>query len=274
MLNRLRRRMGLQNDDGVPPEFVGTGFEIDFDPRIESVDGEEYNEWIAKQVRHGWEIIDQNSGYVALQRPGKGFKGLLWRLFLLGRTECKAIAETPRGETFVAGPVSCEDISGTVKRWWIPRDEPEQIRIPGLGSHHGTFFTEQGQLKMSLEDDGLALMRSIDDLIDTFIIRNSSWVLVPYVARINIEELYSVWNAGEILKDRISPMDLAKLVIRRGGTIRGNFITGVMWKQRHDWYEGVVGPVIKWILLIIGGSAAIISVVFSILRFLNESPIP
>lgn len=274
MLDRLRQFVRLSSGNGVPPEMVGTGFEIDFDPRIEEVTVEEYDEWIAKQVRRGWVIIDQPSGYVALQRPGKGFMGLLWRLFLFGRTECKAIAEAPRGDIFVAGPVNCEDVSGAVKRWWVPREGPGQIRIPGLGSHHGTFFTEQGQIQMSLNDDGRGLMQSINELIDTFIIRNSSWVLVPYIGRINIEELYSVWRVGDELKSQVSPVDLAKLVVRRGGTIRGNFITGVMWKQRHEWYEEVVGTVIKWVLLFIGGSAAITSVILSACRLINESPMP
>ena len=77
-----------------------------------------------------------------------------------------------------------------------------------------------------------------------------------------------------LVPNDFTPMDLARLICIDIGTIKGKYITGVLLKERAEWYDNVLGPAFKWILLAIGGGLAITSVAISAYRCVNEMPMP
>ena len=248
-------------------------------------------EWLQVQIADGWNL-DFDDGYVVLLRRSLFHRVPLlsrirWRRFYICRI---VVAAYTRPQYFVT---SVDDMimawPGT--RWrgrrhahdagsiWIQKIAETTYLLPPAGLL---------RRKAWLQDN--TLPDSVRNFTSENIISNSTWTLVPRVARIDIDDLYARWfqefrtsnhlaypnqssfTSTDTIPSNFSPMDLARLVCIDMGAIRGNYITGVLWKEKAEWYEGVVGPVIKWILLLVGGGAAIASVILSILRFINETP--
>ena len=231
-------------------------------------------DWLRAQLADGWQII-YDKEYTILRRSVVHriplFRRVTWNWLHI----CRVVLLGPSGFHYWIDPFDCSSLAWPESRWWLPREIPDRnLQLPSVPHHSGSFPAPATLMQRKIESQDPAMIEAIRAFADTNLVRNSTWVLVPRVARISIHDLYERWIDTHSVPERFTALDLARLVCVYGGTVKGDYIVGVLWKERHEWYEGVVGPAIKWFLLFIGGGAAIASLIFSILRFLNESPMP
>lgn len=248
-------------------------------------------EWLHAQNADGWHLVFDD-GYVVLLR-----RSLFYRIPFLNRISwqrlyiCRiAVAAYTRPQYFITS-ADYMTMAWPGTRWrgrrhardagsiWIQKIAETTYLLPPAG-----LLRRKARLQDSTLPD------SIRSFASENIISNSTWALVPRIARIDISDLYAHWfqefkasghlaypgqssfNNIDTIPSEFSPMDLARLICVDMGTIRGNYITGVLWKERAEWYDGVVGPLLKWGLLLLGGSVAVSALILSALRAAGVIP--
>ena len=268
---RLFRRLHLipANETISPPhEF----WPSDSDPEtiVESL----LQDWVHVHVADGWQVM-YDGGYMVLRRS------VVYRIPLLRHITwdwlhvCLVVLLAPSGAHYWIEAFDCSSLAWPESRWWMPRIIPDHdLQLPSVPHHSGSFPAPAILMQREVQSHDPAMIEAIRVFASVNLARNSTWALIPRIARISIHDLYERWISMHSVPDGFTALDLARLMCMHGGTVKGSYIVGVLWKERADWYEGVVGPILKWILLFIGGSAAITSVILSACRLINESPMP
>jgi len=246
---------------------------------------ESLEEWLHAQIADGWHL-DFDDGYVVLLR-----RSLFYHIPLLNRVNwrclymCRIAAVAYTRPQYFITSVDSTVMGWAGTRWrgrrhahdtgsiWIQKIAESTYLLPPAG-----LLRRQARLQDSTLPD------SIRSFASENIVSNSTWALVPRIARINIDDLYARWfqefresnhlaypgqssfTSIDAIPSSFSPMNLAYLICIDMGTIRGNYITGVLWKERAEWYDGVVGPLLKWGLLFLGGGVAVAALILSALR--------
>lgn len=275
-LTRLRLRCLLwlrlapPNETIDPPDGAWEGDEDSPEADVEA----RFDAWLEQQVADGWNLTFSSS-YWILQRP------LFYRVPILRLIRwhwlslCRVILVGPSGVHYWVDLFDCSSLAWPESRWWtIKRKWRHPLQLPDVPHRSGMFPTPLSVIRNEVRHHDPKLLEQIQSFVRKNLVRNSTWALIPHVARVDIEELYDLWIQEHSQAGEIDVFKFARLICMHGGTIKGRYIVGVLWKEDAKWYKNVVGPVIKWLLLFAGGVLAIASVAISAHRCVSEMPMP
>lgn len=241
---------GAWENNEVPPE-INVGARIDA--------------WLEQQKVEGWKFTFSGE-YWVLQRPlfyrVPILRLIRWHWFNL----CRVVLMMPSG-IYRIESFDCSGLAWPESRWWIvKRKWQHPLQLPSVPHRSGSFLTPLSMIRNEVSYQNPELLEHIRSFVYKNLVRNSTWALVPYVARVDIEELYDRWIQEHPSPDEIDVFKLAHLICVHGGTVKGQYIIGVLWKEDAEWYAGVVGPLLKWGLLFLGGGVAVAALILSALR--------
>ena len=227
---------------------------------LDGCDENDLDELLERYQSKGWKIISFMSHPRFLYRRVFRHRIMSRLRFREQEYECAAIEGTPRGEGYMISPVDATIVLPT-QRWWRTRNRT--LIIPHmLGSCYGVSVAPAEVNISTSEDCWITASKAVSKFAERTLVHRSLWCLIPFIGRVSLDDLADRWEAEERAVIPLAGEDIAYLLWLKGGSYDSTHLRRWMWKENHDHYESIIGPILKWCRpLLIAGIVAIIAAI-------------
>lgn len=216
----------------------------------------------------GWRVITINGEPLFLYRRVFPRRVISRLRFWEREYECGVIEVTPRGDDYMISPIDAAAVLPTRRRW---RTKSGDLIIPEmLGTCYGFSSTPASYDISKSEAEHILAGDAVTAFADRVLIHGSPWCMIPFIGRVSLDDLADRWATEEQAVTPQNGETIAYLLWLTDGSFNSTHLRGWMWKERHKWYEQIVGPVLRWTCRAIAGGATIVTAVLSILAALGH----
>lgn len=212
----------------------------------------------------GWRVITFNGEPLFLYRRVFPRRVISRLRFWEREYECGVIEVTPRGDDYMISPIDAAAVLPTRRRW---RTKSGDLIIPEmLGTCYGFSSTPASYDISRSETEHILAGDAVTAFADRVLIHGSPWCMIPFIGRVSLDDLADRWAVEEEGVKPLTGEDIAYLLWLKDGSYDSTYLHRWMWKEHHDRYESVIGPILKWCWRLL--TAGIIAIIAAISRMI------